>query len=134
MLVGQARLGRFDMPKNIFSNLSQFIKTDVAFVKSHTLQPTWYKAGKIFIIFGVLAVLYILFGLKRLIAFLLPFLVFSFLLHMMYRWKTKTWNRSWADFKVEDIRGQIKAKRIGWLYYLLLFINAVVSFVLSALA
>jgi hypothetical protein len=55
------------------THLLDEIKIDVAFVRSHTLQPKWYKALKVVILAGFLAGYGYLFGLARLAAFLSAF-------------------------------------------------------------
>ena len=43
-------------------NIIDEIKYDLSFLKSHTLQPKWFKILKIFILVGVLLGSYSLFG------------------------------------------------------------------------
>jgi len=121
------------MPQFSANKLKKSIKTDIAFVKSHTLQPQWYKKFKIFILVGVLVVFYFLFGLKQTLMFLLLFLFLSFLVHMLYRTKTETFQKIWMDFKVNPVEGNSEPQRIGMLYYTLVFINAIISYFLSRL-
>jgi hypothetical protein len=112
-------------------NLLKEVKDDVDFVKSHTLQPKWYKFGKIFILLGVLAGYYALFGWRKTVIFLGVFLSLSLLLHMLYRVKTRKFTRSWLDFVVVEKDGQPKAQRIGAYYYLAIIFNAIVALVIS---
>lgn len=114
-------------------NLLKEVKDDVDFVKSHTLQPKWYKYGKIFILLGVLVGYYALFGLSKTAVFLGVFFLLSLLLHMLYRVKTHKFTRSWLDFVVVDEDGQPKAQRIGAFYYGAIICNAIVALVISQL-
>jgi hypothetical protein len=113
------------------SKLIQEIQEDIHFVKTHTLQPKWYKLLKIFILIGFLAGYSAWFGLPKTGVFLIVFFFLSFLVHMTYRIKTKKWKRSWLDFIVVEEGGQAKPKRIGKFYYSAVIINAVLSMVIS---
>lgn len=114
-------------------NLLQEVKEDVDFVKSHTLQPKWYKFGKIFILLGVLAGYYALFGWRKTVVFLGVFLLLSLVLHMLYRVKTHKFTRSWLDFVVVEEDGQPKAQRIGGYYYVAIVVNTVLAVAASQL-
>ncbi|HSF83719.1 MAG TPA: hypothetical protein VLA49_20980 [Anaerolineales bacterium] len=113
------------------SKLLDEIKTDVSFVKSHTLQPRWYKILKVFILLGFLAGYYLLFGITKTVVFFAVFIFLSFLVHLFYRFKTNKWQRSWLDFVVVEENNEIKAKSIGVFYYSAVVLNAVLSLVVS---
>ena len=114
------------MPK-----LIQEIRDDLDFVRSHTLQPKWYKALKIFILLGFLAGYYFFFGAAKTFLFLMIFLVLSLAVHMTYRIKTNKFKQSWLDFIVVEENGKTKYKRIGAYYYSAIVFNAIISAIIS---
>ncbi len=107
------------------------IKDDLHFIKSHTLQPQWYKILKIFIVLGFLVGYCALFGISKTILFFAVFLFLSLLVHLIYRSKTNKWTRSWLDFKVVEENNEIRAESIGKCYYSAVVINAILSLVVS---
>ena len=109
------------------TRLIQGIKKDLRFVRSHTLQPAWYKLLKVFILLGFLLGYWYFFGLKRTALFLAAFLLLSLLLHLLYRWKTHEWKRSWLDFVVVEQVGEMKPRSIGIFYYSAIVLNAAFS-------
>jgi Ca2+-dependent lipid-binding protein len=113
------------------SKLLEEIKLDVNFVKSHTLQPKWYKVLKVFILAGFLVGYGFLFGLIKTTIFFAIFIFLSFLMHMLYRIKTNKWKRSWLDFVVVEENSEIKAKSIGKFYYSAVVLNAILALVIS---
>jgi hypothetical protein len=114
------------MPK-----LMDELKVDIDFIKSHTLQPGWYKVFKVFILLGFLLGYYFLFGLIKTALFFAVFLLLSAFVHLVYRAKTKKWKQSWLDFVVVE-EGEAKiAKRIGKFYYAAIAINTILSIVIS---
>ena len=113
------------------THLLEEIKHDVKFVKSHSLQPKWYKALKVAILLGFLVGYGCLFGLARTAIFFASFLSLSFLVHLLYRAKTQRWQRSWLDFVVAEENGKIVAKSIGKFYYSAIVFNAILSVVIS---
>jgi hypothetical protein len=113
------------------SKLQQEIKDDLAFIKSHTLQPQWYKALKIFILFGFLAGYYHLFGFMKTLIFFAVFLFLMFLVHLVYRFKTAKFQKSWLDFIVVKTDKGVKAKSIGRFYYAAIILNALCSVIIS---
>lgn len=113
------------------SNLLNEIKDDMSFIKSHTLQPKWYKILKIFILLGFLVGYYFLFGILKTLLFTAVFIFLSFLVHLLYRAKTDKWKRSWLDFVVIEENNEIKAKSIGKFYYSAIVINTILSLVIS---
>ena len=115
------------------NKLLEEIKTDVNFIRSHSLQPTWYKFLKVFILVGFLAGYWYLFGPVRTAVFLAVFLFLSLLLHLLYRVKTNKWKRSWLDFVVVEEGNEIRPKGIGLFYYSAIIFNAIVSLVISQL-
>jgi hypothetical protein len=107
------------------------IKVDVNFVRSHTLQPRWYKALKVVILVGALAGYGYLFGLARTAIFGASFLLLSLVVHLLYRAKTQRFQRSWLDFVVAVENDKIVAKSIGAYYYAAIVLNALLSVVIS---
>jgi hypothetical protein len=113
------------------TDLLDEIKVDVNFVRSHTLQPKWYKALKVVILVGFLAGCGYLFGLARMTAFLVSFLLLSLVIHLIYRAKTQRWQHSWLDFMVAEANGKRVAQSIGKFYYAAVVLNAVRAVILS---
>jgi hypothetical protein len=109
------------------------LKYDLSFVKSHTLQPKWYKILKVFILVGFLVGYYFLSGLTKTAVFLVVFVLLSTLVHMIYRTQTNKWTQSWLDFIVIKEDGKRTNKRIGKYYYSAIVINAVISVIVSQL-
>jgi hypothetical protein len=107
------------------------IKDDWNFVKSHTLQPGWYKILKVFIVLGFLLGYYFLFGILKTVLFSAVFFFLSFLVHLVYRSKTNKWKQSWLDFVVIEENNEIKAESIGKFYYSAIVINAALSLIIS---
>jgi len=109
------------------------IKHDLSYLKSHTLQPKWFKILKVFILLGFFLVSYFLFGFARTILFFTIFILLSTLVHLTYRVKTNKWSQSWLDFIVVEENDELKTKRIGKYYYLAVFINVIFSLIISQL-
>jgi hypothetical protein len=107
------------------------ISDDLKFIKSHTLQPRWYKIAKIFILLGFLLGYWYLSGWLKTVIFLAIFMFLSFMLHLLYRVQTKKYTQSWLDFVVIEENNVIKAKSIGKFYYLSIFLNAILSLGIS---
>lgn len=107
------------------------IKVDAQFIRSHTLQPGWYKLMKIFILLGVLAFIWWMWGLPRMLVFLLGFVTLSLFLHLAYRAGTHKFQKSWLDFKVVYEEGKPRAKSIGAFYYAAILVNAVIAALIS---
>jgi len=112
------------------AKLIEEIKYDLSFLKSHTLQPKWFKVFKIFILLGFLLLYSFLFSLTAMIIFLLSFLCLMLIVHFIYRSKTNKYTTSWLDFVVMDDKEQ-KPKRIGKYYYPVVVLNALISFIVS---
>jgi len=115
------------------ARLLKEIKDDLSFIKSHTLQPQWYKVLKVFILVGFLAGYYYLFGLTKTVIFLAAFMFLMLLVHLIYRAKTNKFRKSWLDFIVEETDEGIKAKSIGKFYYGAIIFNALCSVIVSQL-
>jgi cell division protein FtsW (lipid II flippase) len=115
----------------MMSKLLEAIKHDVSFVKSHSLQPQWFKALKVFIILGFLAGYMHWFGARRTTVFFLVFLCLSLVVHLLYRTKTANWTRTWLDFVVVEEHGLATPKRIGRFYYAAIVLNTILSVVIS---
>ena len=113
------------------TNAGDEIRYDVHFVKSHTLQPRWYKIAKVFILVGFLTGYALLFGLRTTLIFLVIFLILAAALHMLYRVKTEKFTRTWMDFVVIHEEGETRMKRIGMFYYSCILLFAVVAGVVS---
>jgi hypothetical protein len=113
------------------SKLLHEIKVDLSFIKSHTLQPKWFKVLKVLILLGVCFGYYRLFGLAKTVAFFATFFFLMLLVHLVYRAKTNTWKQSWLDFVVVEENGEIKAKSIGKFYYAAVVLSALLALVLS---
>jgi hypothetical protein len=107
------------------------IKHDLSFIKSHTLQPKWYKVLKIFIVLGFLVGYFYLFGMLKTILFFAVFIFLSLIVHLIYRVKTNKWTRSWLDFVVVEENNEIKAESIGKFYYMAIVVNAMISLFIS---
>jgi len=115
------------------SKILRGVKDDVRFVRTHTLQPPWYKVLKVFILLGFLAGYGYAFGLKKLAVFAVFFMVLSLGVHLLYRTKTQGWTRSWLDFEVTEVDGERRPTRIGGWYYTFVGFNALVSVLVSQL-
>ena len=113
------------------TRLLEEIKSDIRFVKSHTLQPEWFKMLKVLILVGVLAGYYLLFGPGKTILFVVIFLGLSAGVHYIYRFKTHKYTRSWLDFVVYEENQTVKYKRIGMYYYAAVMLNALLAFAVS---
>jgi hypothetical protein len=109
------------------------IKTDLSFISSHTLQPQWYKILKVFILVGVFAGYYLLFGWIKTAIFFTIFFALSLIVHLVYRAKTRKWKQSWLDFTVVEEDNGIKPKSIGKVYYSAIILNTIISLVASQL-
>ena len=107
------------------------IQDDAQFIKQHTLQPGWFKVAKIFILLGFLAGYAFLFNWRKMLIFLVCFLLLMLLVHMAYRIKTNKFTQSWLDFIVVEQNGQLIYKRIGKYYYISILTNALLSMLVS---
>lgn len=113
------------------SKLIDEILIDVNFIRSHTLQPRWYKLAKVFILVGFLAAYVIFFGWLKTGMFLACFVLLSLMVHMFYRVKTRRWTQSWLDFVVIEANGARQYGRIGAFYYIMIALSASLSIALS---
>jgi hypothetical protein len=116
--------------KDMMKLLNEFIY-DFKFIKSHTLQPTWYKVFKIVLVFAVILGYYLIFGSIKTIIFALAFFILSLSVHMTYRVKTEKFTKTWLDFVVLEEGDHRSAESIGKFYYLAIILNVIISFVLS---
>ena len=107
------------------------VKDDANFIKSHTLQPQWYKIFKVFMILGFLGGHLHLFGPRKTIVFSGVFFSLSFLVHLIYREKTDKWQHSWLDFVVVDENGEPRPTGIGKYYYSAVFLNTLIALLVS---
>jgi hypothetical protein len=113
------------------AKLVEEIKYDVNFIKTHSLQPKWYKALKVVVLVTFFAGFSYFFGLSSTLVFFVVFFFLSFLVHMVYRVKTNKFTQSWLDFVVVEKDNEIKAKSIGKYYYLAIAINFLISLAVS---
>jgi hypothetical protein len=107
------------------------IKYDLAFLKSHTLQPKWFKILKGFLLLGFLGIYWLFFGFIRFAIFLVTFLFLMLLIHITYRIKTEKYTRDWLDFSIPRNSDIEAPKRIGKYYYPAIVINILIAFVIS---
>ena len=112
-------------------NIIDEIKYDLSFLKSHTLQPKWFKILKIFILVGVLLGSYSLFGLAATCLFFATFFILMLIVHFAYRIKTNKYTTSWLDFVVIQEGEKLKTKRIGKYYYSAVIMSTIIAFLVS---
>lgn len=113
------------------SNPLKEIKDDASFIKSHTLQPQWYKILKVFLILGFLGAHLFFYGSRKTLIFSGLFFSLSLVVHMLYRIKTEKFTTSWLDFNVSEKNGQLAYERIGIYYYSFILINIVLSLIVA---
>ena len=126
------RTGRL-VPQIKTIKLLEEIKYDLHFIRSHSLQPKWYKFLKVFILVGFLVAYWYLFGAIKTIVFFAIFILLSLFVHLLYRAKTNKFKRSWLDFVVVEEEHVIKAKSIGKFYYTAILLNASIAVFISQL-
>ena len=107
------------------------IMYDASFIKSHRLQPQWWKVAKVFILLGFFVGYCLLFGLRATVLFFAVFLSLMFGVHVVYRVKTKRFTQSWLDFVVVQEGDARSAKSIGKFYYLAIAVSAILSLIVS---
>jgi hypothetical protein len=117
--------------EELMRNIINEIKYDLGYLRSHTLQPTWFKILKVFILFGGVYGYFALFGLKAMIISLVIFLVLGLVLHLTYRIKTERYTRSWLDFVVIEENDELKTQRIGKYYYSAVIFILAISVIVS---
>ena len=110
------------------------LKHDLNFIKSHTLQPKWFKVLKVFLLLGFLGGYVFLFGWGKTIVFSISFCGLMLIVHFLYRAKTRRWSQSWLDFIVYEEDGEKKYKRIGAFYYGTIIVSAVLAFAISQIS
>jgi hypothetical protein len=113
------------------TKLFKEIKDDANFIKSHTLQPKWYKIFKVFMVLGFLAGHLFLFGPRKTIVFSGVFFSLSLLVHLVYRVKTNKWTQGWLDFAIAEEDGEPRPKGIGKYYYSAVFLNTLIALLVS---
>jgi hypothetical protein len=107
------------------------IRHDVNFVRSHTLQPSWYKILKVFILIGFLAGYALAFGAWKTGIFAAVFFFLALLLHLAYRAGSERFTRPWLDFRPGETGRSGRPRRIGAFYYAAVFTSALVAAILS---
>jgi hypothetical protein len=113
------------------TKLLEEIQYDLSYLKSHTLQPQWFKVAKVLVLLGFLVGYTYLFGWIKTVIFFTVFFVLSTVVHLVYRVKTDTWKQSWLDFVVVEENGETKTRRIGKFYYLAVILNVIISLGIS---
>jgi len=113
------------------TKLFKEIKDDANFIKSHTLQPKWYKIFKVFMVLGFLAGHLFLFGPIKTIIFSGTFFSLSLLVHLLYRVKTNKWTQGWLDFVIAGEDGEPRPKGIGKYYYSAVVLNTLIALLIS---
>jgi hypothetical protein len=111
--------------------LADETKYDLNFLKSHSLQPQWFKILKVFILLGVSVGYYFLFGLRATILLFVTFFSLMLIVHFAYRIKTNKYTTSWLDFVVVQEGEEIKMKRIGKYYYSAVIMSAIIALIIS---
>ncbi|MBN2387961.1 MAG: hypothetical protein JXB85_13165 [Anaerolineales bacterium] len=109
------------------------IQDDLAFLRSHTLQPRWFKITKVFILLGFLGGFLWLSGWVKTALFSGTFLFLMLLVHFAYRIKTKKYTQNWLDFAVAQAGLDGPPKRIGKFYYPAILINTLLALGVSQL-
>ena len=71
------------------------LKHDLSFIKSHTLQPQWFKVLKAFFLLGFLSGYVFLSGWRKTIIFAVSFFGIMTIVHFVYRAKTQQFSASW---------------------------------------
>jgi len=104
------------------------LKYDLDFLRSHTLQPKWFKVFKVFLVFGILWGYGFLFGERKTIIFSISFFGLMLIVHFLYRNRTNRYTQSWLDFIVYEEDGEKRYKRIGVFYYAAIIVNATIAF------
>lgn len=107
------------------------IRFDLGYLKTHTLQPQWFKVLKIFILLGVFIGYYCWFGMKATILFFISFIFFGLVLHLTYRIKTNRFTTSWLDFIVTTENNELRTERIGKYYYSAVILITILSILIS---
>jgi hypothetical protein len=113
------------------AKLVEEIKYDLSYLRSHTLQPKWFKITKVLILLGFLVGYSLLSGLARTVLFSVVFVALSLVVHLAYRVKTKRWTQSWLDFVVVEENGVTRTRRIGRYYYSAVVLNFILSLAIS---
>ena len=109
------------------------IKKDISFIRNHKLQPKWFKILKVFLLLSVVVLFMFILGIIESIIWFLSFLFLGVMIHVLYRKKTSVFTKSWMDFRVIKKDEGLEYKRIGIVYYSLVFLAFGVSLVLVLL-
>ena len=104
---------------------------DAKFIKGHTLQPSWFKILKVFLLVVSLVAGLFVFGLRRTLVFWGIFFSLGLVVHMVYRFKTDKFMKNWLDFKITEVDGRLEYQRIGILYYFSIGVNLLFSLLIS---
>ncbi len=107
------------------------IRYDLGFLRSHTLQPRWFKILKVFILVGLLAGYALLLGPAAAAVFLVVFFSLAAAIHFVYRARTRKYTRSWLDFRVGETDARGNPRRIGKYYYPAVLLSAILAFLAS---
>jgi O-antigen/teichoic acid export membrane protein len=78
--------------------LNEIIKRELEVAFSKNSQPAWFRISKYILL---IAVLYFLWGSKWLWTIVLSMLGVALLLHFWYRYKTKSWTKSYGMWKYD---------------------------------
>jgi uncharacterized membrane protein YfcA len=113
------------------TKLIEEIKYDLSYLKSHTLQPKWFKVLKVFILLGILVGYWFLFGLTATILFFVTFFILMLIVHFAYRIKTNKYTKPWLDFVVIEDGKELKTERIGKYYYSAVIVNTIISLIVG---
>jgi hypothetical protein len=121
--------------KTTMKKIIDGIKYDLGFLKTHTLQPKWFKRLKIFLLIGVLVSYSILIGFEEMVVFFITLVFLMLVVHMIYRINTDKFTKNWLDFNVviEDGEYRYKKRSIGKFYYPMIIINTAISVIVSQL-
>jgi hypothetical protein len=106
-------------------------RLDLHLIRTHTLQPEWYKRLKVFLLLGFLLGYARAFGRRRMLVFLAVFFSLSAVVHLVYRRQTHTWQQSWLDFTPAALSRPSQPQRIGPYYYLAVAANAILAVLVS---
>ena len=118
--------GRLDPNLVVFMIINEF-KKDISFIIHHKLQPKWFKLFKILLLLSVITFYFFFFGLLKTCIWLSTFVFSALVIHFLYRFKTQSYSKSWMDFQVKKTETGSEYKRIGLLYYSLVFISFIIS-------
>lgn len=113
--------------------INKEIIKEINFIKNHTLQPAWWKITKIFVLLGVLIIIFLVFGMLKTLIWFSILIILALILHFTYRIKTSAYTKSWMDFKVKKVKGKLTYARIGFFYYSLVILMFLIATVVILL-